>query len=275
MPQKNLLKLTADNYYTTQANWDYVSASQYKEFIGSLGRTACEAAAMARLRGEVEQEETVALLVGSFVDAYFSGETDKFIEEHPDCFSSRGASKGELKAPYKNALRMIARAESDDLFMKYMAGDKQTIMVGEINGVPVKIKMDSYDGRRITDLKTVERLSKTFYAKDLDQRMNFVEYWGYDLQLAIYQEIVRQNTGKVLPCYIAAVSKEDHPRIAVIEIPQVLMEEKLIQVQTNIGHIQSLKNGEYEPTRCERCDYCADTAVLTRPISLDELLEDI
>ena len=272
---KDLLKLNEENYYSLEADMDYVSASQYKAFIGSTGRPACEAAAMARLRGEIEQEDTVPLIVGGFVDAHFEGTLDRFIDEHPECFSSRGASKGELKAPYRQALKMIGRAQSDELFMKYMAGDKQTIMTGEINGVPVKIKMDSFDGRRITDLKTVESLSKSFYAKDLDQRLNFVEYWGYDLQLAIYQEIVRQNTGKKFPCYIAAISKQDHPRIAVIEIPQVLMDEKILQVADNIRHIQSLKNGEYEPTRCERCDYCADTAVLTRPISLDELWEDI
>ena len=116
--KKKPLKLTAENYYSPQSNWDYVSASQSKDFIGSLGRTACEAAAMARLRGEIQQEDTVALLVGAFVDSYFAGEMDKFMEEHPDCFSSRGASKGELKAPYKNALRMIERVEADELFMK-------------------------------------------------------------------------------------------------------------------------------------------------------------
>lgn len=268
-------QLTTDNYYSREANLAYVSASQYKDFMGSTGRLGCEAAALARLRGEIEQEETIPLMVGKFVDSYFEGSLDRFIEEHPEVFSSRGASKGELKAPYKVAMTMVARAQADELFMKYMAGDKQTIMTGEIAGVPVKIKMDSFDGRRITDLKTVESLSKTFYAKDLDQRLNFIEWWGYDLQLAIYREIVRQNTGKTFPCYIAGISKQEHPRIAVIEIPQMLMDEKLIAVEENIGHIQALKNGEYEPIRCERCDYCADTAVLTRPISIDELWEDV
>lgn len=60
--------------------------------------------------------------------------------------------------------------------------------------IPVKIKIDSADGRRITDLKTVKSITETFYAKDLGQRLNFCEWWGYDLQAAVYREIYRQNT---------------------------------------------------------------------------------
>ena len=50
----NLLKLTPENYYTKEANMQYVSVSQYKEFNGTTGKMGCEAYAMAKLRGEVE-----------------------------------------------------------------------------------------------------------------------------------------------------------------------------------------------------------------------------
>mgnify|MGYP002520124154 CR=1 FL=1 len=50
----------------------------------------------------------------------------------------------ELKAQYKHAEYMIQRAERSEKFMEYMSGDKQVIMVGEIAGVPFKIKIDSY-----------------------------------------------------------------------------------------------------------------------------------
>ena len=51
----NLLKLTPENYYTKEANMQYVSVSQYKEFNGTTGKMGCEAYAMAKLRGEVEE----------------------------------------------------------------------------------------------------------------------------------------------------------------------------------------------------------------------------
>lgn len=59
----NLLKLTPENYYTKEANMQYVSVSQYKEFNGTTGKMGCEAYAMAKLRGEVEEVTTTALMV--------------------------------------------------------------------------------------------------------------------------------------------------------------------------------------------------------------------
>ena len=75
----NLLKLTPENYYTKEANMQYVSVSQYKEVNGTTGKMGCEAYAMAKLRGEVEEVTTTALMVGSYVDAYFEGR-GKYIE---------------------------------------------------------------------------------------------------------------------------------------------------------------------------------------------------
>lgn len=278
--EKTLPVLTPENYYSVESNIAYVSSSQYKEFIGTTGKVACEAAALARLRGELEEEKTTALLVGSYVDAYFEGTLPTFIAQNPSVISTRGATAGQLKAEYKQAELMIQRAERDDVFMRYMKGDKQVIMTGEIEGVPVKIKIDSYDEVRITDLKTVRSITETFYAKDLNQRLNFCEWWGYDIQGAIYREIVRQNTGKLLPFYICAVSKDKtgtvcHPRIKVIEVPPVKMDEKLIEVKSQIQKIQDLKDGLYDPIRCEVCDYCADTEVLDGPVSMDMLMGEI
>ena len=235
---------------------------------------------MAKLRGEVEEVTTTALMVGSYVDAYFEGTLPTFSAQHPEIFSSRGKTAGELKSEYKQASIMIDRAVKDPVFMQYMAGDKQVIMTGEIEGVPVKIKIDSADGRRITDLKTVKSITETFYAKDLGQRLNFCEWWGYDLQAAVYREIYRQNTGDLLPFYICAVSKDKtdnvpHPRIKVIEVPPLMMDEKLAEVKNNIVKIQRIKDGDIEPLRCEVCDYCADTEVLDGPVSMDMLMGEI
>lgn len=44
--------LTSENYYSTEADKEYLSVSQYKNFVGSLGRPGCEAYAMAKLNEE-------------------------------------------------------------------------------------------------------------------------------------------------------------------------------------------------------------------------------
>lgn len=272
--------LTPENYYSKEANMAYVSVSQYKDFNGTTGKVGCEAEAMAKLKGEIEEVQTTPMLVGSYVDAYFEGTLPTFVAQHPEIISSRGKTVGELKSEYKQAESMIARAVKDKTFMRYMDGDKQVIMTGEISGVPVKIKIDSCDGNRITDLKTVRSITETFYAKDLGQRLNFCEWWGYDLQASVYREIYRQNTGDTLPFYICAISKDKtdnipHPRIKVIEVPPMVMDEKLVEVQRNISKIQMIKEGLIEPLRCEVCDYCADTEILSCPVSMDMLMGEI
>ena len=63
--------LTADNYYSAEANWRYMSVHQYLDFVGHMGVRGCEKRAMAALNGEYEKEKTTAMQIGSYVDAYF------------------------------------------------------------------------------------------------------------------------------------------------------------------------------------------------------------
>lgn len=52
------MELTAENYYSPEANAEYMSVSQFKSFAGTDGKLACEAEAMAELRGEWEMKKT-------------------------------------------------------------------------------------------------------------------------------------------------------------------------------------------------------------------------
>lgn len=261
------MTLTAENYYSEFANYAFMSVSQYKDFVGTYGRLGCEACAMAKLRGEYSEPPSTAMLVGSYVDAYYEGSLDRFREEHPDIFTQ----KGELKATYKKAEEMIARAERDDLFRAYMSGEKQVIMTGELFGAEWKIKMDSYiPSKAIVDLKCMASLTKMNYTPDAGY-LDFVRYWGYDIQGAIYQEIVRQNTGQKLPFFIAGISKEEAVDIEIIGVNDLCLAEALGTVERNMPHILEVKSGAVEPERCNVCKYCRDTKVLTRPISISEL----
>lgn len=44
--------LTAENYYSKEANKEYMSVSQYKDFAGTYGKMACEFSAVL-LRAEI------------------------------------------------------------------------------------------------------------------------------------------------------------------------------------------------------------------------------
>lgn len=287
MPENKETELNELNYYTPEMNMKYVSVSQYKRFIGNpYDNDTCEAAALAEAKGEITRPTTPALLIGSYVDAALTEDLDKFKAEHPELYSSRGESKGCLKAEYRQADEMVARARRDNTFMAYVdGGDHQVIMTGEIEGVPVKIKIDhvaKLDGRpvAIVDLKTVRNMHETFRAKDSGEYMTWVERYNYDLQGAVYQFIYEQNTGMKLPFYIAAISKDKdtagvaHPRLKVIQIPQLKMDERLAEVKANIGKVKAIKDGEIEPIHCKHCDYCADT-LPCEIISMDELILEV
>lgn len=199
--------LTAENYYSKEANKEYMSVSQYKDFAGTYGKMACEFSAVEKLEERWAQKKTTPLLVGSYVDSYFEGTLEEFKKENPEIFTQ----KGDLKANYKQAERIIARMERDPLFMQYMSGEKQVIMTGELFGAEWKIKIDSFvRGIAITDLKVMASITKLEWVKDIGY-LDFVRYWGYDIQGAIYQEIAYQNTGERLPFYIAAGTKEEEP----------------------------------------------------------------
>lgn len=134
------MELTAENYYGKEANKAYMSVSQFKDFNGTYGKMACEFEAMEKLEERWNPEPSTALLVGSYVDSYIEGTLDDFKKRNPEIFTQ----KGELKAPYKKAEEIIARIERDAYFMKYLSGEKQRIMTGNLFGCDWKIKMDSY-----------------------------------------------------------------------------------------------------------------------------------
>jgi len=263
--------LTAENYYSLEANLKYMSVSQFKDFNGTYGKRACEFEAIEKMYGRWEEEKTTAILVGSYVDAYFEGSLEMFKKENPDIFTL----KGELKAPFKKAEEIISRIERDKYFMKYLSGEKQTIMTGELFGVDWKIKMDSYiPDVAIVDLKIMASITDLKWVKDIGY-LDFVRYWGYDIQGAVYQKIVEQNTGKKLPFFIAAATKETQPDIQIIQITQNYLDEALNMVQSGLPRVMSVKNGEDMPDKCELCDCCRFNRVLTGPISINDLTANI
>jgi len=257
--------LDESTYYSLEADMKWCSASQFKDFCGSPILPGCEARAMAKLKGEYKSEVTNALLIGSILDCLWENDDPEYIAARfPECVSTRGATKGQLKSEFQSAITMYQRTLREKKFCQYMSGDKQTIMTGVIADLPFKIKIDSYiEGKAIVDLKTTRTLDRDFriFIPDSGEKLTWYKAFGYDIQLAVYREIVRQNTGDSLRGYLAAVDKEKHPICDIIELPSKMLDEALEYVKRNCKKIIMLKNGEIEPIRCEHsaCDYCRDT----------------
>lgn len=252
------MKLTQRNYFSKKANKEFMSVSQFKDFI------KCPNSALAQIKGKYTREKTTALLVGSYVDSYFEGTLAKFIKENPGIFKKDGT----LKADYIQAEAIIQRILQDKLFCEYLSGEKQVIMTGEICGVPVKIKVDSLHPDKIVDLKVMANFDNVYDGEKGLQP--WFEAWGYDLQGAVYQEIVRQNTGKKLPFYLAAATKEKVTDIDIVHIPQDMLDNALENFQRDVESFDAMKKGIIEPDRCGKCEYCKMSKVLTEPTEADE-----
>jgi hypothetical protein len=282
------MKLTSKNYYGKKANVSFMSVSQFKQF------QKCEAMALAELKGEYKGPPSKALLLGSFVDEMLTGtkktRTKFIIENRSELFQKSSKltkfSDEELLALFADpsfdvfgtenkpfaeivqALETIERIKKQPLMMKHFESKHQVIMTGEIAGVPFKIKMDNYKpGEFIADGKYMASLRSPNMFEPM------VKYWGYDIQGAVYKEIVYQNTGDRLPFYLDIATKETPAHLAVAEVNQYDLDEALDIVKTKAPRYQAIKNGEIEPERCGEydCNYCTTTHIITEPIDSNYL----
>ena len=222
---------------------------------------------MAEACGYYTRPETKALLMGSYIDAEFSGEMPEFESRHPEIWNKR---TGELKADYVKCDEIIARAMQDQMFMEYMDGDKQVIMTGELFGEQWKVKLDSLHKDKIVDLKVMKDMEPIF--KNGEYK-TFVDAWGYDIQGFVYQQIVKANTGKELPFYLAVITKEAAPDIEIIHIPQWRLNSAGELVKHYLKRFSKVKKGEEVPKRCGKCEWCRASKKIVRPLEYDELVE--
>lgn len=261
------LELNQNNYFSIEADREYFSVSQFKNWV------KCQAATLAKINGEFEESYGKALIVGSYTHAAF--ESDEIFaafneENHSEIFNSRGGKY----ADFKTADAMIETLKSDKFSMFAMEGEKEIIMTAELFGVKWKAKIDSINHSRntFTDLKTTRSLSQRYWSNKYGKYVSFVEAWDYVLQMAMYREIIHQNTGNYYSPYVVAVTKEDPPDKAVLHFDDTRFQFELDYVEHMIERFMQAKSGAVEPTRCETCTYCRQTKQLKGTIEVGELL---
>lgn len=272
------MELTRENYFSQEAQMAYMGSSQFKDFL------SCEAAALAKIQGRYKPPASRSMLVGSYVDDWYSGELPDFTERHPDMFK-----KGRtLKADFLAANAIIDRMQADQLYSLLMSGEKQVIRTGKIAGVPFKIKIDSlldaaacrqiaeefpgaapalgFGDGAIVDQKVMRDLGDVW--SDEERRMvPFAQAWGYDIQGAIYQAV----EGHMMPFILAVGTREEPADLAALYIPDDALRAKLYEVEDLAPRFQAIKEGREEPRRCERCPWCRATRTLRTIVDFREL----
>ncbi|MCR1900897.1 PD-(D/E)XK nuclease-like domain-containing protein [Ligilactobacillus apodemi] len=270
------IELTEENYYDKDTSWHYMSVSLFKDFM------QCEAAALAKLKNEWEPERSpVPLLVGNYVHSYFESEEShqKFVDANSkEMISSRGKTKGQLKADFKVADAMINALKDETVFKAlYEPGQKEVIVTGDIYGYKWKGKIDSLnlDQLYFCDLKTVDDIHKKHWSSTYNKYDNFIADRGYYMQMAVYIELIKQTFNTECQPFIFAISKQDPPDKEAIDFngdqDMLYMQDAMRIIEEQQEHIQKVMSGEEAPTRCNHCEYCRLTKKIELPIHASEI----
>ena len=244
--------LTSENYFSIEADQEYMSVSQYKNF-----RT-CSLKAMH----DLEIPDTTyksSFLEGHFFEELVAGDPKLFMAQHPEMISSRGSTAGKLKAEFQKVLNAAEKFNNQKFFRNIIDKcEKQVILTGIINDVPVKCCLDLFyrDTCSIYDIK---------YMKDFNEQWNKEEkryipwyyHWGYVLQLAVYREIVKQNFNKEPEeIGLLSASKEEVTDLQAIKFNTDLLDLELEEFKNNIKYYDNIKKGLEKPNACGICNYC-------------------
>lgn len=253
--------ITKGNYYSLEADLSTMSVSQYKLFM------KCEKQALAKIRGEYKVLESDAFLLGKYVHSWSEGTLDKFKEENPGLYSSQGKTKGQLKSTFKVAENMVKALEEDKACMKFLEGDKEVIIQGELFGIKWRGMVDVLNLEKgfFSDLKTTQAIHKKYYGQ------TFIEHYGYVEQMSIYRELIKQQFNLDLVPYIVAVEKSDNPLKAIIRVDERYTEPKLEEIEYNIERIKSIKEGLEAPIGCNECEYCRKINKVMQILSIEDL----
>ena len=244
--------LTKDNYFSKEADMEYMSVSQFKLF------NECEAKALATINGLESAVYKEAFVEGSLFEALVSGDKQLFMAQHPELISSRGATAGQIKSNYAKVISAAEKFNSQDFFVNIVEKcEKQVVLTAEFCDVKVKCAIDLFDKmtNSIYDIKCMKDF-KEQWNKDEKAYMPWYYTYGYVLQLAVYREIVKQNFGEPLQVGLIAATKEDSPDVQALSFSYDLLDLEFEKFKSKIKRYDLIKKGFVEPIQCGCCDYC-------------------
>lgn len=273
-----MMELTRKTYFSKEAELLYMGSSSFKAW-DMLHNNGCEARELAKRNNEWQDEEKDAFLLGSYVHAWNEGNIPDFLAEHPEMFSSRGATKGCLKANYAIGDKMIETLKNDPLVQKFREdAEKEVILTGKIGGVDFKIQVDILNIQKgyFADIKTTKNLTESYYNASSKQKETFIDKYDYWLQIALYAEILRQNLGMdtYLRPYLIVVDKQSIPDHEIIDMGTNWIDEKLEEIKERLPHIVAVRNGEINPIGCGKCEYCRSKKK-AKIITFDEYKDEL
>jgi len=251
--------LTHDNYHSIEADQEYMSWHQL------LAWRKCPRAELERQRGTWVAPDKECYIIGRYVEtAILTPDLfPEFVKQHSGWIMT---GKKE-RAAFVRASQMVDRIKRDSMAVDLLTrGEHQVILTGEIGGLPWRGMVDVLhpEAGFVVDLKTADDFDPVWESvtdPDSGFRRNrqfawYSRYWG---QLAVYQELARQNypLNGGFDCIIVGVSKEDPPGLQALQLgSSERLYRELIAAVNAVAVFQEYKIGAEEAPACGRCAWC-------------------
>ena len=248
------MNLNNENYFSPEMMMEYMSTSQFKSF------EACEAAALAQLKGEHEVSKD-AFKEGHYFEACLNGEEEIFLFKNPDMVSSRGATKGEIKSNFKKVVGSVEAFKRQNFLMDIVQKcQQQVIVTGTIAKIKFKGCIDYFNPETLEgfDTKCIKDFQKV-YSESEGMYLQWYFAYGYHYQAAIYRELVRQTYGTAGNQHLLVATKEDTPDVAALCFSNQVLDDALEIIEAFAPKYDAIKRGLAEPTACGHCEYCKKT----------------
>ena len=262
-----MFQLTNANYYSAEANRAYMSVSAYKCWL------ECPSRWMAQYgTGEFSPVPTDALALGSlFHTLVLEPELEQqTLEEHAEYLHTKS---GKLTAGTEGIYAMSSFIQKIPEIMQHLEGEHEVIVTGKIGGTNWKGKLDNINHEGIpgicggkpffSDLKSAASLTKETWVSRLGTHGNFIHTYNYGLQLAIYQELLRQKYGKDYVPVIVGCTKptktQPTPDVkAFVWTDKQALEFMLSDVRYDMTEVKKQVEVATYGRRCEssECEWC-------------------
>jgi len=269
------------NYRSKEMEWKFLTNSQLKTY------RECPKRWMAELTGKwVDLKERMAFLEGNYVDYAVTEPAHVFAE-----FCERNQSKiygksGKKLANFAYLDIAIETIKREPTIMEHLiGGESQTIIaIDDFHGVPFKGKLDALilTKKILTDLKTTASLYRTQFSPIHGRHVNFIDFYGYWTQLALYREMVWIHHQVECDCFIAAAEKKPKDTENDTKVNRELyrlgdkakLEEEVHNAIPMLREMQWHKDQLTEPEDlpgCDDCSCCIQTKVITEPTDIEPL----
>lgn len=141
------------------------------------------------------------------------------------------------------------------VMQRFQSGQAEVTLYGEIAGVQFKGRVDWIETEPIIDdLKTAQNILARAFGRD------FYDY-GYDLKLAIYRELYRQNSFMAPQVNVICLEKKRPYDAAVVPVPESVLDRGFNKALNIIERMKEcIETGEW-PGVANGTEYYLDTPV--------------